>query len=136
MYRLQAAKLALEAKELSQASGILSSISPRVLTAGSGILYLEYQALLSLARNDPDRALEWLSSDLPLSQADRLQFSELRAQAFYQARRYLASARERIFYDALLDDGAQNAEPRKDLAIPDGTAGSYTHQPGQECAYK
>lgn len=107
MYRLKAAKIALDGKDVSQAGSILSSISPSNLTAELDILYLEYQALLSLARNDPDKALQWLSSELPLSQEDRLRFSELRAQAYYQARRYLASARERIFYDPLLDDSVK-----------------------------
>lgn len=103
-YRLKAAKLALDAAQISQAGIILSSISSSSLTTASSILYLEYQALLSLAQNAPNEALDWLSSDIPLTRENQLRFGELRARAYYQARRYLASARERIFFDPLLDD--------------------------------
>jgi hypothetical protein len=106
-YRLRAAKLALDADQISQAGIILASISSGSLPTASSILYLEYQALLALARNAPNEALDWLSSDMPLAQEGQLRFGELRAQAYYQSRRFLASARERIFFDPLLNDAAK-----------------------------
>jgi outer membrane PBP1 activator LpoA protein len=107
MYLLRAAKLALDGEEISRAGSILASISSSTLTADSTVLYIEYQAVFSLARKDPDRALDWLSADVQLSKEQQLRFAELRAQAYYEARRYLASARERIFFDMLLDDDAR-----------------------------
>lgn len=103
-YRLRAAKLALDGEQISQAGVILSIISSSSLNTESRALYLEYQALLSLAQNQPNEALDWLSSDIPLARENQLRFGELRAQAYYQSRRFLASAKERIFYDPLLDN--------------------------------
>lgn len=108
--RLTAAKLALEGANVEQARNILLLVEApsdrqnlRLLT----LLKIE----LAIQTQDPNKALLLLQSPKlqtePLTQQDQLLIGQLRARAFYSARSYLASARERVFYDDLLDNAAQ-----------------------------
>lgn len=103
--RLQAVKIALERNNVEQAKNILLLVSEptnrnnlRTLT----LLKIE----LAIQSEDPNTALSLLQSPKlqtqPLTQQDQLVIGQLRARAFYLARSYLASARERVFFDDLL----------------------------------
>ncbi|MFT4718872.1 MAG: outer membrane PBP1 activator LpoA protein [Candidatus Azotimanducaceae bacterium] len=108
---LQAANLALEAGNATQALDILQRITPRPVTPMVRP-YIITQARLAILREQPQQALYWLAdrrlADLPLTKAEQITESRLRAEAYLLAGNYLPSARERIFFDALLDEEAQS----------------------------
>ena len=108
--RLQAAKIALQGANIEQAENILLLVeapSERRNLRSLTLLQIE----LAIQTEDPNTALSLLQSPKlqtqPLTQKDQLLIGQLRARAFYSARSYLASARERVFFDDLLDTADQ-----------------------------
>ncbi len=114
--RLQAAELALLSIEDSDrarkiANLIVDDFSPDLLKR-----YLLVQIKIALLEGESRKALELLAEPqllaTPLRKSHQLEVGKLRAQAYFQSRSYLASARERIFYNSLLtqDQRAENHE--------------------------
>lgn len=126
--RLQAASVAIDHEDTRQADAILQMIG----TIDSHQLrsrYLVLRARLAVLEDDPTTALQLLDTNrelqVPLTQVDQLEIGEIRAKAYYQARSYLASARERIFYDSMLpaDERQKNHEEIYStlMALPEAT---------------
>ena len=108
---LTAAEQALAAGEVRQAAAILEQANT------SGFPELQRRATflaaeVSLGEGDPVRALEILESPSVLTGAltrdDQVRIGVIRAQAYYNGRSYLASARERIFIHNLLEESEKN----------------------------
>jgi outer membrane PBP1 activator LpoA protein len=108
---LQAANLALDAGDATQALDILELIKPQPV-ASLVRRYIIAQARLAILLAQPQQALYWLAdrrlANLPLTEAEQITESRLRAEAYLLAGNYLASARERIIFDARLDEAAQS----------------------------
>jgi outer membrane PBP1 activator LpoA protein len=108
---LQAANLALDAGDATQAADILQRITPRPV-ASLVRPYIIAQTRLAILLSRPQQALYWLAdrrlADPSLTEAEQITESRLRAEAYLLAESYLLSARERIFFDALLDEEAQS----------------------------
>jgi len=114
--RLYAAELALlNTEDATRARKITDLIAndfpPELLKR-----YLLVLIKIALLESEPRRALELLAEPkllaTPLRKSHQLEVGKLRAQAYYQSRSYLASARERIFYNKFLtlDQRAKNHE--------------------------
>ena len=114
--RLYAAELALlktedAARARKIADLIVNDFSPELLKR-----YFLVQIKIALLEGEPRKALEVLAEPrlmaAPLRKSHQLEVGKLRAQAYYQSRSYLASARERIFYNNFLtlDQRAENHE--------------------------
>jgi len=108
--RLQAAELALATGDTQQTANILAALQRPTSTA----IEREYallQARLAIAVEDGPAALFWLRkpaiTSRPLDQSEQLYLGRLRAEAYLVGRSYLASARERIFFDPLLNSEEQ-----------------------------
>jgi outer membrane PBP1 activator LpoA protein len=108
---LQAANLALDARDATQALDILQRVTPRPVVSLART-YIIAQTRLAILLEKPQHALYWLAdrrlADLPLTEAEQITESRLRSEAYLLAGNYLLSARERIFFDALLDEEAQS----------------------------
>ena len=133
--RLQAASVAIDHEDTRQADAILQelgSIDSHKLRSR----YLIIRAKLAVLEDDPSTALHLLDQNrelqMPLTQSDQLEIGEIRARAYYQARSYLASARERIFYDGMLpaDQRQQNHEAifSSLMALPEPTLENQAQQ--------
>jgi outer membrane PBP1 activator LpoA protein len=113
--RIEAAELALRNADPSQAENILATI-PVPMTGELERKYALVRAQLAIQLEDGPEALSWLRNpavtNRPLSQAEQIALGRLRAEAYLVGRSYLASARERIFFDPLLAgiDQAENQE--------------------------
>jgi len=111
-FRLEAAEIALDRSQGDQARKIIQLIDSN-LPADLHKRLLLIKTKIALSDGDPRKALELLASPqmlaAPLTKADQLAVGKLRAEAYFKARSYLASARERIFYNNLLT-GPQQAE--------------------------
>jgi hypothetical protein len=109
--KLKAANLALDAGNTKQTRNILQRVTPRPIAALVRP-YIFAQARLAILLEQPQRALYWLAdkrlADMPLTDEEQITESRLRAEAFLLAGNYLASGRERIFFDNLLGDEAQS----------------------------
>ena len=109
--RLKAARIALENSNSQQADAILDTVGNSVEGQGSQAYYL-LRAEVAILAGDGISALGWLKnpalSTNNMTKAETLAYSELKAQAYYVNRSYLASARERIFFDNLLDPEAKS----------------------------
>ncbi|MFT5560561.1 MAG: outer membrane PBP1 activator LpoA protein [Litorivivens sp.] len=108
--RLQAAELALANGDTEQTTNILAALQLPTSTA----IEREYallQARLAIALEDGPSALSWLRkpaiTSRPLDQSEQITLGRLRAEAYRVGRSYLASARERIFFDPLLSPEEQ-----------------------------
>ncbi|MCB1692924.1 MAG: penicillin-binding protein activator [Pseudomonadales bacterium] len=116
----EATELALRAAELSlpEHPAIARKIFAQYPATGSLPLvkrYLMAKARMYLAEENPELALQTLNDDRlsqSLTEADQVALGKLRANAYYQGRSYLASARERIFIENLIppQERAQNHE--------------------------
>jgi outer membrane PBP1 activator LpoA protein len=106
-FRLRAAQQALSAGNPELAQYILNLVSADP-TPALLLRLIGAEARLALLLEQPQAALRWLADprllDLPQTSAEQLTLGQLRAEAYLQAHSYLASARERIFFDALLDE--------------------------------
>ena len=103
--RLRAAELALAAGDINQVKNILSTLALPV-AAPLEQQYALTQAKVAMAEGKGLEALDWLRKPAlaraNLNQAQQVELSQMRAQAYYLARSYLASARERMFLNPLL----------------------------------
>ena len=104
--RVQAAELALTNHADSiQVERIISLITDE-LSPNLRKRHLLVQIRLSLLEGNSRRALALLGDPklliAPLTKTHQLAVGKLRAEAYFQSRSYLASARERIFYNNLL----------------------------------
>lgn len=110
LLRLQAAELALENSHIEQATRILTTIRLPG-TPNFERQHALLQARLAIALEDGPAALKWLRnpavSSRPLDQTEQIGLGRLKAEAYFVGRSYLASARQRIFFDALLDGISQ-----------------------------
>ncbi|MFT5927823.1 MAG: outer membrane PBP1 activator LpoA protein [Patiriisocius sp.] len=108
--RLRATELALENNNFEQTSRILTS-TRLPGTANFEHLHALLQARLAIALEDGPTALRWLRNPAvtsrPLVQSEQIALGRLKAEAYFIGRSYLASARERIFFDSLLDGETQ-----------------------------
>ena len=108
--RITAAEWALSNADARQAEKILDLVSPQPVFALQ-LRYILAQARASILLERPVMALRWLAderlTDKPMTSADQITLGQLRAQAYSQARSFLASARERIAIDQLLNIDAQ-----------------------------
>lgn len=104
--RILAASKALDQGNTNQAAAILALVSEPILTAGRD--YVISQARLSIQQKSPELALGWLADPratrTPLTTEDQLELGNLKSRAYRLNRSYLASARERIFFDSLLTE--------------------------------
>ncbi|MDP6316038.1 MAG: penicillin-binding protein activator [Pseudomonadales bacterium] len=103
--RLRAAEMATANRDLQEALTILSSVDD-ISDRSNAIRYILLQAEIAIQQNDSQRALMWLAdnrlSATRLTQQDQIEVGQLRARAYFAGRNYIASARERIFFDSLL----------------------------------
>jgi outer membrane PBP1 activator LpoA protein len=110
LLRLRAAELALENNNFEQTSRILTS-TRLPGTASFEHLHALLRARLAIALEDGPTALRWLRNPAvtsqPLVQTEQIALGRLKAEAYFVGRSYLASARERIFFDSLLDGETQ-----------------------------
>jgi len=108
--RIQAAELALLSGNDELAMKIVPLIGPDAPPALRKRLLL-LQVQMSLIEGDARKALELLGNPqlmaAPLTKEHQLAVGKLRAEAYFKARSYLASARERIFYNNLLSQPEQ-----------------------------
>lgn len=106
VYRLRAAGLAIEGEHFDDARRILAAIDVASLPSADLPKYIACRVRVALHEEAPDEALGWLASDLiqkeALSLTDQIELSLLRAEALRDSRRYLASAKERVYIDPLL----------------------------------
>lgn len=108
--RLQAAEIAVSQRNGEQAKVILDAIGPierpdllkRYFFARARIALLDREAIAAIHLLDNSSLLS-----IPMTEADQVTLGRIRAEAYDQSRSFLASARERIFIDKLLDDGAK-----------------------------
>lgn len=104
-YRLQAVDIALEKGDYDQADAILALIN-QPIDRKNARKYAIYQIKIALQKQDANSALRWLNhpsiTEPPLTQQIQIELGELRSQAYLINRSFIASARERIFFDALL----------------------------------
>ena len=105
--RIDAAQVAADNKDRQRAEDILNMVGPiedPELIARS----LLVKASLALLDEDPNLALQLLDDPrmqaLTLTTEQQVRIGRIRAGALFQTRRYLASARERILIDSLLND--------------------------------
>ena len=105
--RIRAAQVSVDNGDVAQAKRILTLITRPFVTPESTIDYFVTRARISLAEESPPRALAFLNDKrlqaLPLTQNHQIRIGRLRAEAYRQGRSYVASARERIYFDGLLD---------------------------------
>lgn len=103
--RLRAAELALVAGDINQVKNILSTLALPVAAALEQ-RYALTQAKVAMADGNGLEALDWLRKPslarANLNQTEQIELSRMRAEAYYLARSYLASARERMFLNPLL----------------------------------
>lgn len=113
--KIDAANMAADNNNAAQASAILDSVGTIEDHDQLGRYDLA-RARVALLQQDTETALKMLDQQralgLTLTQADQVTIGEIRAEAWFQARSYLASARERIFIDGLLspDERQKNHE--------------------------
>lgn len=117
LLRLHAATVASENDRPEQVRSILASIPQSDLPPDQQLRFSELQASSSLALGQPAAALRALRhpslaqlETLPLDEQIRIQL--LRAEAQAASGSPLDAARERIFVDGLLDEGAQQDNRR------------------------
>ena len=110
--RLRAAELALSAENPAQANNIVPTITLPV-AADIEMRYALLRARLALVAGDGLEALTWLRKPVfsrqPLNNQEQIMLGELKANSFTAARSHLASARERIFLNPLLEGEAKRA---------------------------
>jgi hypothetical protein len=103
--RLRAAEMATANRDLQEALTILSSVDD-ISDRSNARRYILLQTEIAIQQNDSQRALIWLAdnrmSATRLTQQDQIEVGQLRARAYFAGRNYIASARERIFFDSLL----------------------------------
>ncbi|MFT4631654.1 MAG: outer membrane PBP1 activator LpoA protein [Candidatus Pseudothioglobus sp.] len=108
--KLKAATLALNAGDAMLSRSILQRVTPQPVAALVHP-YIMAQAQLAILLEQPHRALYWLAdrrlADTPLTTLEKITEGRLRATAHLQAGNHLASSRERILFDNLLNDEAQ-----------------------------
>ena len=107
-YRLQALDILIEAGELEQAELLLENLAIRSADPLSDFRLALREAALALSRNQPDMALEQLQQAPPedANLVDQRRYHRLRAQIHARRDQHLASARERIWLDGLLETPA------------------------------
>ena len=102
--RLRAAEIALDNSDLARAQLIIDSIIPPIKDQTQLQIL---QARLSIGMRDASRALALLrdvvANDSQPSEATQLMLARLRSQAYLAGRSYLASARELIYVDHLIN---------------------------------
>ncbi len=113
--KIRAAELAIDLGENEQARRIIDLIAPAEAGAFTRRYYYAV-ARVAIAAGDANAALVALANprllDNALTEADQVNIGQIRAQAYFLSRSFLASARERIFIHRLLepDQQAQNHE--------------------------
>ncbi|GJL67303.1 MAG: penicillin-binding protein activator [Nitrospirales bacterium] len=113
--RLSAAELAFQSGDTLQSKRILDSIQPPI-DAEFRRNFALLNANIAIVNEEGPEALTWLRdpaiSHRTLDQPEQIALGQLRAEAYFVGRSYLASARERIFFDSLLsrEQRADNQE--------------------------
>ncbi len=104
--RIRAAGISLENGDLEQAKRILALVLNPFLSHQYTSDYLITSARISLAEGSPHQALAFLNNKrlqaIPLTQELQIKIGRLRSEAYKMGRSYVASARERIYFDSLL----------------------------------
>jgi outer membrane PBP1 activator LpoA protein len=108
-YLLAGADLLLRGHNADRAGSILAGIDYATLPGAQRQHYDLSQARLALLRHHPDQALQHLQS-MPAGGPSLVDYHRLRAEAYLLDNNYLASARERIALDGLLNDPQQKLE--------------------------
>ncbi|MEX2489070.1 MAG: penicillin-binding protein activator [Pseudomonadales bacterium] len=108
IFRVRAAELAVENQDIQQAKLILELIQRPLPTTALSRRYLIARAKLALLNDEPRQAIKWTQDEklrsVSLDKETELELGKIRAQAYFNARSYVASARERIFYSNLLPE--------------------------------
>lgn len=109
--RLRAAVLSVEQNQPEQAARLLRLVESPYSTQASTMDHALVRARLAISANDPAAALSVLN-DKRLQAVNRtpewqITVGKLRSQAYRLNRSYVASARERIYFDSLLDKAAR-----------------------------
>ena len=111
--RIHAAQVSVDNGDVAQAKRILTLITNPFITTDSTFDYLVTSARISLAEGSPPRALTFLSHKrlqaVPLTQGQQIRIGGLRAEAYRLGRSFVASARERIYFDPLLNQVQRTA---------------------------
>jgi len=111
--RIRAAGVSVDNGDVEQAKRILALIANPFVTPDSTRDYLVTSARISLAQGSPPQALAFLNNKrlqaIPLTQDLQIGIGRLRAEAYKQGRSYVASARERIYFDSLLNQAERTA---------------------------
>ncbi len=108
--RLKAAEIAFSNQNFEQTENIMATlllpVAPELEKR-----YALIKAKISLQQGDGLTALDWLRKPAinrsSLTPQEQIELGELRADAYFSARSYLASARERIFLNPLLSKQQQ-----------------------------
>jgi uncharacterized protein len=114
--RVEAAAISVNQGEFEQAKNILSLVTTPFVSADSTRQFLTTSARIALYEGDPSAALDALNNNrlqtIPLTQDLQIGIGRLRSEAYRQNRSYVASARERIYFDSLLnaDEKTRNHE--------------------------
>jgi len=114
--RISAAAISVDQNQFGEAKNILSLVAVPFATNASTREFLTTSARIALHEDDPSAALNALNNKalqaIPLTQEIQIQIGKLRSEAYRQGRSYVASARERIYFDSLLtaDEKTRNHE--------------------------
>ncbi|MCB1644230.1 MAG: penicillin-binding protein activator [Pseudomonadales bacterium] len=105
--RIRAAELSLANGDISQARSILDVVGEPAGEPSRALAFVHAQ--LQILSDDPVGALRWLNQIRsgpgdPLTTDEQLRLGDLKAEAYRANRSYLASARERIFFNSLLTE--------------------------------
>lgn len=112
-YILSAAEQAIKQGNFQQSKSILDLLPDQLPLPEQQLLMIEVNATNSIELNSLHDALRWLSMDdlaeLIQSSDSEIKFGQLRANVYSKLRRYVASAKERIFIDSLLTSEVRQA---------------------------
>lgn len=116
-YILSAAEQAIRQGNFQQSKSILDLLPNQLPLPEQQLLMIEVNATNSIELNRLHDALRWLSMDdlgeLIQSSDSEIKFGKLRANVYSKLRRYVASAKERIFIDSLLASDARQVNHEK-----------------------
>ncbi len=119
--RLDAARISVDRGEFDQARRILELVTNPFVNTDTTRDYQIIRARISLFDRQPAKALAFLNDqrlqNIPLTQDLQISVGTLRSEAYQLGRSYIASARERIYFDTLLDPAEKIANHEKIFSV-------------------
>lgn len=105
--RLKATDIALSLSLLEQAKEILYQVNEADTRGLSNLQFRLLNARINLKENQPVAAIEWLNTQnldqLGTNPFLQINWGRAKSEAFLATQKFIPSARERIYYDGLLD---------------------------------